>query len=105
MDLKANQNAAAAGNELGTTTQEEIVGKGESPEMAARMWDSAFNDWVYNGMPKIGDQKYPLGPRPGRHINPNHGWNTDPETYVKTRLKLDDDGTKMYEKPDDIEQY
>ena len=109
MDSQATNKIAAADNmkAAGSGAKNapvEIIGKGESPEMAKRMWDSAFNDWVYHGMSEIGDQKYALGPRPGPHPDPTHEWNTDPEKYIREKLKLDTD-VKQYDNRDEIEEY
>ena len=47
--------------------------EGDLYENRKRKWDHEYNNWLKAGMPE--DDK--VNPKPGKHPDGNHQWNTD----------------------------
>ena len=44
----------------------------DSKETREREWESQLNLWVFHGMPKEGEEKHVLYPKPDSHPDANH---------------------------------
>ena len=76
---------------------------GESYEMRERRWDSDFMRWLAAGMPEPGSRNFTINPKPAKHPQVTHLWNTDEAAFIKQIKKDTEEG--KYENRDDIEEY